>query len=238
MYKMDLPISMKRRSTLFLMLLGITVIVGIYLYIPKYLSNLWQIQVVRVNGEFNKTGQDKIRLVTEAYVDCGFFKLDLKGLQNALLQLPWISQVNISRLWPHTLEISIAEKKAVALWNNTSLLNTDGKVFTPESTSLLKNLPKIYGPEGMGAKVYEQYKKLAVLVKDIGVKIDQMHMDERHAIDVVLDNNLKIELGRNEPISRLKRFVALYDIILGTKVVNAEMVDLRYPNGLAVTWKA
>ena len=62
-----------------------------------------------------------------------FFTMDLKPrAQRALTQVPWVRNVALRRQWPHRLEVTVDEHVPLARWNDASLVNTRGEVFTAE----------------------------------------------------------------------------------------------------------
>lgn len=39
-------------------------------------------------------------------------------------------------------------------------------------------------------------------------------------------------------MEKMRRFISIYEKTLKDQIANIERVDLRYPNGLAVAWRA
>jgi len=48
---------------------------------------------------------------------------------------------------------------------------------------------------------------------------------------------LEILLGRNEQLKKLQRFLKTLEVLEQERVEKMAIVDLRYPNGYAVSWK-
>jgi len=48
---------------------------------------------------------------------------------------------------------------------------------------------------------------------------------------------LEILLGRNEQLKKLQRFLKTLEVLEQEQVEKMAIVDLRYPNGYAVSWK-
>ena len=55
---------------------------------------------------------------------------------------------------------------------------------------------------------------------------------------VIFANGLEIKLGRNGQLKNLQRFLKTLDLLGQDKIDLITKVDLRYPNGFAITWKA
>ena len=47
-----------------------------------------------------------------------FFSVDLDAVRRAFESLPWVRKVEVRRLWPDRIEVSIEEHVALARWNN------------------------------------------------------------------------------------------------------------------------
>ncbi len=62
--------------------------------------------------------------------------------------LPWVSDIYVRRNWPDQVEVTVVEKNAVALWNESTLLSEAGELFTPEAETYPANLPQLSGPDG------------------------------------------------------------------------------------------
>jgi cell division protein FtsQ len=84
------------------------------------------------------------------------------------------------------------------------------------------------------------YQEFKSLVKSANLRIHELGCNARRAWYMVLDNQLKLLLGRGENRLRLERFLNLYPR-LATKLMRMQnggqtlvSVDLRYTNGLAV----
>ena len=54
---------------------------------------------------------------------------------------------------------------------------------------------------------------------------------------MVLTNGMHFQLGRIDPLKKVEKFLKTRELI-GVERMNAiSMIDMRYPNGFAVTWK-
>ena len=72
---------------------------------------------------------------------------------------------------------------------------------------------------------------------EISRKITYLKFDARHALELKLDNGLKVVLGRDNTVLRLKRLTRIYNKVLLARINDIEVVDLRYTNGMAIGWK-
>ena len=54
---------------------------------------------------------------------------------------------------------------------------------------------------------------------------------------VELSNGLKINLGQQDVWQRWLRFMGVYQKVFAKYADSVNYVDMRYPNGMAVSWK-
>jgi cell division protein FtsQ len=64
-----------------------------------------------------------------------------------------------------------------------------------------------------------------------------LRKDSRGALDIELENGLKIKLGREDIERKIDRFVAIYPQHIYPRRNQIQQLDLRYSNGFAVAWK-
>jgi cell division protein FtsQ len=67
--------------------------------------------------------------------------------------------------------------------------------------------------------------------------VKNLVLSERFAWQVQLNNGIKLNLGRQEFINRLQRFINLYPLLQQDER-DINYVDLRYDTGMAVGWQA
>ena len=165
-----------------------------------------------------------------------FFTMDLARARHALNEVPWIRNVALRRQWPHRLEVTVDEHEPLARWNDASLVNTRGEVFTAQSRA---ELPQFNGPEGRAAEVAARYRTWFDTLQPVALTVTQVRLSPRGAWQLKTigpAGPLTLELGRDEPDARLARFVAVHGRTLGALAragTRIEAVDLRYRNGFA-----
>ena len=76
---------------------------------------------------------------------------------------------------------------------------------------------------------------MQTLLAGAALPIDELFLSERFAWQITLKNAIKLNLGRQEFIDRLQRFVDVYPL-LKEQPKAVEYIDLRYDTGLAVGW--
>ena len=163
------------------------------------------------------------------------FAIDLATVRARLERLPWVRRVDVRRVWPDRLAVSLEEHVAFARWGDTGLVNTFGEPF---GASVDAKLPAFAGPAGSEAEVTRRYRRFAEIARPLGVALERVVLSLRSAWQLRFAGGLTLELGRdapNDPVEgRLERFVAVYPRTLGKIPQRHEAVDLRYPNGFAL----
>ena len=181
-------------------------------------------------------------------VDMGnFFQVNVNEVQSYVLNLPWVYSVAVRKQWPNKLKIYVVDQNPIALWNGDFLINQTGQVFQADIERINHYLPNFFGPEGSELLALENYKDLNALLDFKALKIDELVLSERFSWQLTLDDGVTLNLGREERVERIQRFMDVYPIIkaqLKAKKITekqqnqaVDYIDLRYDTGLAVGWK-
>ena len=206
------------------------------LKLPVIITSL-PIKYVRVEGVFQHLGKDELRTALEPLVTTGFFEADMQEIDQVVSALPWVDTVSVKRVWPDTIALKISEKKPFARWGETGLITEQGVIFTPKSIDSFKNLVILKGPEQQQAKVLEIMKGIKTALADQSMALSEFSINERWAWTIKLTNGLEIILGREEQLKKLQRFLKTLAILKPEHIAAMTIVDLRYPNGYAVSWR-
>lgn len=191
---------------------------------------------VAVKGDYPNVKEQQLKNLILPYAQQGFFGLSATKLEKGLLSIPWIGEVVIHRVWPSTLEITLTEKQAVAIWNGTSLLMSDGSYFTPEKEQLPNGLPLLFGPINQQQLVFTSWQQMNQLFAPLNLTVQVVELSERQSWTLKLSNEITVVVGQNQLWERLKSFVQIYPKVIGDNAREAQRVDLRYQSGLAVKW--
>lgn len=194
-----------------------------------------------VTGQTHYTTDDDIRQAILSLGEPGtFMSQDVDVIQQQIERLPWIQQVSVRKQWPDELKIHLVEYVPVARWNDLHMVDADGKSFTVPANHIGKQeMPMLYGPEGNEKEVLAGYHQMSDLLAASKFKLKVASMTARRSWQLVLSDDVRLELGRNEDMKRLKRFIQLYPTL--QQQAQAEnkrisYVDLRYDSGAAVGW--
>lgn len=195
------------------------------------------IRYVRIEGAFQYIAKDKVKSVLRNHVLNGLFNADIQQIQVSVKQLPWVEGVSVKRVWPDAINISVDEQMPVVRWGEEGLLNVSGDIFVPENINKFEGLPLLTGPIGQEKKLLERFKGLTVALFDQSLQLDEFEVNNRRAWKIKLKNGMELRLGRNEPFEKFQQFLKTLEVLGDEQVTKVAVVDLRYPNGYAVTWK-
>lgn len=194
-----------------------------------------------VTGERHYTTNDDIRQAILAIGAPGtFMTQDVNVIQQQIERLPWIKQASVRKQWPDELKIHLVEYVPVARWNDLHMLDNSGKSFSVPADRVGKQqMPMLYGPEGSEQDVLAGYRTMDEVMNANKFKLKTVSMSARHSWQLTLQDDIRLELGRDDRARRLQRFIGIYPVLLqqarndNTRI---SYVDLRYDAGLAVGW--
>lgn len=193
------------------------------------------IEAVAIKGERRYTSDKEIQVALQNLMERSFFSADVNQVQQALEALPWVYRASVRREWPAKLKVYLVEQTPVAQWNGDAWLNTYGDVFDAPVKKGLPSLPSLTGPEEQGKSVLTTYHQLGELLTINGFVLQSLSLSARHAWHAELNNGIKLELGREDSMARIQRFIHVYPK-LAMQDRKVGVVDLRYDTGLAVEW--
>jgi len=234
--KRELPsISYKWMNWLLPLVLGCAIL----FWAEDHLSNPATLPVnkIRVHGAFVNVDEAMLHRAVSGVVAGGYFNVDVERVREVVEQLAWVSKASVRRVWPDTLSVSIVEQQPIAVSKKAGLINANGDVFKPLNKTLPKLLPIFDGDPRLNKLMLSKYSEMNNLLTSIKRKIIYLKIDARHAVELKLDNGLKVVLGRGDTLHRLERLMRIYSKVLAGRINDIEVIDLRYTNGMAIGWK-
>ncbi|EOS94952.1 cell division protein FtsQ [Erwinia tracheiphila] len=224
-----------------MMVLGVMLAGG--LVVVKWMNDASRLPLSRlvVTGQLHYTTHDDIR---QAILSLGapgtFMSQNVDVIQQQIERLPWIQQVSVRKQWPDELKIHLFEYVPIARWNDLHMVDAQGKLFTVPSRFIGKEaLPMLYGPEGSESEVLDGYHQMSDVLAASKFKLKAASMTARRSWQLVLSDDIRLELGRNDDMKRLQRFIQLNPTLqqqAQAQNKRVSYVDLRYDAGAAVGW--
>ena len=194
-----------------------------------------------VQGQLTHVTREQAQSAARASAAGTFLSVDLDAVRRAFEALPWVRKVEVRRLWPDRIQVTVEERVALARWGADTqpqhLVDTHGDVFEGDPPDAVA-LPLFAGPAGSAPEITRRYAAFRQTLAPLRLEPQQVLLSPRYAWELRLSNGLTLELGRDqlkEPaLQRLARFVAVYAQTLGSLNRRFKYADLRYPRGFAL----
>lgn len=183
------------------------------------------------------TKKDIQQAILSTGIAHSFMEEDVHLLQQAIKRFPWVKQVYVRKHWPDKLDIHVTDYVPIAVWNDLHLLDHEGKIFSvPHDRMTHERLVLLYGPEGSEQDTLASYLTMDQLLSAHQFHLKMAEMSARRSWQLILDNEIRLEIGKVHMMSRLKRFIELYPFFENHPDQRIDYIDLRYKNGAAVHW--
>ncbi|WMY95438.1 MAG: cell division protein FtsQ/DivIB [Arsenophonus sp.] len=191
-----------------------------------------------ITGERNYTNDTHIRqAILELGISGTFMNIDINIMHNQIKKISWIKKVTVRKKWPNELKIHLVEYQPYAKWNNAFFINEEGIIFNcPKLINSQKNFLMLYGPEGSQKEILKMYHIMQNQLLEHNFIIKSLSMSTRRAWQLVLVNDIKLNIGKQDIKERLNRFMKLYPLLKKVKNKRIGYVDLRYASDAAVGW--
>lgn len=196
------------------------------------------VQEVTIEGPFRWVARDQIADLIGDQINTGFWALDIAALQRRVEQDAWVDRASIRRKWPDRLVVEIEEQKPIARWGKTGYVNVRGELIaTDTAMHQLSGLPTLVAaPENL-EKMLQYYQTIAELMYARDLRLASIEVDARGSWTVSLADGVAIRFGRQSLQTRMQRFAKVFDVELRSQWANVNAVDVRYNNGVAVSWR-
>jgi cell division protein FtsQ len=199
-----------------------------------YQNELLPVSQIQIDGDLERINMQEVEQILLPHVQHGLLGIDVMALQQSLMTVPWVAQARVSRMWPDTVHIWLAEPQPIAVWANSGVVSQEGVVYYLPSGVELPDLPIFEGLEGQAPVMLAHYQQMQPLLTPQSLQIQRLVLTPREAWELELNNGIVIKLGQHETLDRLQRFLAVYPELMSDPEQSVEYVDLRYPNGIAV----
>lgn len=206
---------------------------------------VFTLQTVRVEGEkkseLRHVNALTIRDQAIPKISGNFFTANLDQVRLAFESVPWVRKASVQRVWPNRLIVSLQEHEVLGTWGEDGrLISMAGDVFTANLAEAEEDtqLVSFVGPEGSEKEVVAQYRQFKDWFSRIELTPETVEYSSRYAWSVVLDNGLRVELGKaqdqNSLKKRVEQLIKVYPQLVNRLQNKIISVDMRYPNGLAL----
>ncbi len=202
------------------------------------LSRMDALENVRVKAPFRAVSEKAVEDILLPHLSNGFFAMNIDEIRNALLADPWIVNATVSRRWPNGIEVVVEEAEPLAIWGGDQLLIASGALLPrPENLKDLR-LPELAGDADLVDRIMMQYQALAGLLTTKDMEVRRLSFDDLAGWQLELVSGIHLQLGHDELLERVDRFLSLTRGVLAPHLQKVAGVDARYNNAVAVQWKA
>ena len=122
----------------------------------------WPIRWLEVNGDFQRVSAEQLRASLSPSLDSSFFTVDLNGLEAAAGRISWVASVDVQKIWPDTVTVTVDEDSlpsdAYVGTTTNELVISDIAADTPNGSRLPARTHRACiadhprgSPRGMGA---------------------------------------------------------------------------------------
>ncbi len=153
--------------------------------------------------------------------------LDVKDARQKLSDLPWVQDVSVRKVYPGTIEITLKEREAFAIWqhgNDLSLIEKNGSVIAPLRDNKFSSLPLFVGRDAETAAAsfadeFDNWPEIKARVKAY-IRVAGRRWDLR------FDNGIVVKLPEHN-VPRAMDMLATLDAEQGLLERDIAAVDLR-----------
>ena len=228
------------RGTLISLGIVSIVLTSIMLYNELLLLPYLQVKKIHVEGCHR---QSPAHIISLAGINpqINLLSLDIKNMCQRLEDSPWIESAQVKRTLPDQLDISICERKPVALinLNQLHLVDTKGTIFKKAEREDALTLPIFTGitwedlmsNQKMHAALINQALSLMKLFEEEEIPlsaISEIHLDATLGLTVFTTHNAtQIEMGFAPFQKKIKRLCTLLNDFRQKDLI-PENIDLNY----------
>ena len=192
------------------------------------------VRLVTVDGEVHRLSSQHLQRTVTEHLEGGFLTQDLKRIQRAVDDLPWVRTATLHRVWPDRVALKVEEYRPIARWGSDGLVTAEGEVFRPKGETFPTTLSRLSADDAKAPLVAAQYLKWQDRFAKRGLDLTAVDLDARGAWTLHLGNGLELDLGASRLEERLDRFLRTWPQLAAAG--RPTRIDLRYANGLAVRW--
>ena len=198
------------------------------------------VRELKITSHFRNLTDSQIAALILPELKAGLVMLDLNALRSLMLKNGWIEKVEIRRHWPETLALVVHERTAIARWGDAGLLDLHGEVFEVAGASQMSGLARLSGPPLKRLEMLAFYQNADAALRDLGIHITRARFSSRGGLTVRLSSGARIIVGREDINARWQRLVEALPTLIGAENLRIgkqlKSVDLRYTNGMAITF--
>ena len=191
---------------------------------------------VRIVGSLRWAAPEELKRAIAGRLRGGFFRVDIAGVRESALAVPWVRDVSVRRVWPGELHLTVVENRPIARWGGGGLVTERGTVLPAPREQAVIGLPVFAGPREAIPKLVDGLREFSSIFDGIGGGIARLERSAAGNWNLQFADGVRL-VFRDEQQGHVRRFAAVYLSALIGRRGSIERIDLRYPNGFAVQWR-
>lgn len=174
------------------------------------------------------------------HADGNLLQADLPTYIQRLKQVDWVDQVDIRRDWPQGLVVTVVPRKPVAKFGSERFVDANGVVFVPADPHPLQSQDwiQLQGNSQNALVIMQQVQQVSNWYLPLGLKVNEVIVTPRMTWLFRFDNGLRVLVDNEDTSEKLYRLSVMLQNQLRAQVSKFQTIDLRYKNGMAVTWRS
>lgn len=224
------------KSSWIFLCMFLMLIVSASMYSLSFFKTEMPIQHVFVKGDFYQIDKQELEHTLAPLVGSSYLDVDIKTIKESLMDFAWVQSVEVRKIWPASLEVSVVENQAIATWGENGFVNEFGKVFKPENVNkeFLVGIPDLNGLDKQSDLVLNTYVQLSDLSRRSNLKIVQFSLFANNYWKLTFDQGSEVLLAKGRELQSLNTFLEVYQQRLKNSQQHLVRVDMRYNNGFSV----
>ena len=130
--------------------------------------------------------------------------------------------------------MQVVEETVIARWGDDRLITQRGRIISPAIAEIDQSLPRLSGPPDSHFDVMRQYQRLNQILYPAGLRLSGLSASPRRSWRLQLNGVTEVELGSEDLVNRLQRYVDFYRRQPERERLRHEVADLRYGSQFSI----
>ncbi len=188
--------------------------------------------ILHVKGDYSDIYRKRVQIAER--MKGGFFSLRVSGLREYLLSQSEVKSVDVRRIFPNKLSVTVIERKPIAYWGSDAYISDQGVIFSPTEFNKNMSLPVFCSHKVNKVLMIKGYGIISGILSQQGLHLAKLTLTDRLSWRLELHNGAQIFLGQDNGFVHLRSFMRFYPTIV-KRYGHLFKADLRYVDGFAVS---
>ncbi len=214
----------------------ISVIAGIIVVLVCVSISQINVRKIEVSGHHPHVSLNGLRVVLEPIRTKNWWTIDHEAIEEQLSEFAWIKQVEIKKLWPAVISITLTEHRPKLKWQADKILTDNGQWFyvTEQDAEDVKNLPLLKASTANIQVVSKYWSNLWTTFHEAGNPIKIIQITPWGSWQIELQDGLILVFDEQAIPKKIKQIAKFIQSEHYVGMVGKKQFDLRYNNGFAL----